>query len=158
MPRCRHWAVKLHRRHGLSISSWSAVPLPVHAVLDEAEWMDGHILPYCHATPLEVTTFPQEREQTWPRGSKGRRKYMPNTWALASLPVVVQSNSPASATQEDPWKPKRVRNAGYSWPSPQKGHHRQALKAANFCSEGKQTAKFGVNTQAAIIEPGLTSE
>lgn len=75
VPRCRHRAVKLHRTHGLSISSWSAVPHPVRAVLDEAERMVGHLLPHSSTTPLGVTKFSHETEQTWPRGSEGRWRH-----------------------------------------------------------------------------------
>lgn len=55
--------MKLHGTNGLNISSWSAVPHPVYAALDEAEQMARYILPYSHTTPLGVTKFSQERDQ-----------------------------------------------------------------------------------------------
>lgn len=115
MPRCRHRAVKLQRMQVLTISPQSAVPHSACAVPAQAEQRVGHILPHGRTIPPGVTTFPHERDKTQPVGWKGRKAQRQNSWASPRLPVVVQPNSPASATQEDPWKHEKLNLSKKHW-------------------------------------------
>lgn len=71
---CRHWAVKLQRTQGLSISSWPAVAHPVRATLD---W--GRADGWAHPSPQPY--HPTESHQVFPgkranltQGLRGKEK------------------------------------------------------------------------------------
>lgn len=71
---------------------------------------------------------------------------------------MVQPKSPATATQDLPWRQENLTDRGHSCVgrSLQNNHHGRTPITARICSEGKWSVKFRSNGQDSVTEPALT--